>query len=355
MFVGTHEKIDGYVGNYTTTFSHNNEKQNVEHGVVIVCTGAKEHVTEEYLYGKSDRIVTQVEFERMLKYNQLPSPKPKNVVMIQCVGSREEGRMFCSRVCCTKAVKNALIMKEKYPRINTYIAYRDIRTYGFREKYYTELRDKGVMFVKYDIEKKPDVKLVDEFDPDSKALVTVFDPIMDKEIEIQADLIVLATAIDPLPENDTLAKMLKIPLNEDGMFLEAHAKLRPVDFATDGIFLAGLAHNPKDIDESLAQSKAAASRALTFLNKKAILAEGTIAEIDESKCTGCRYCEQVCSYSAIEVDDEKGIAVINNALCKGCGSCVATCRCGALDLRGFSNLQLFDAFDAITMTDILGE
>lgn len=349
------EKIDGYVGNYTTTFSHNNEKQNVEHGVVIVCTGAKEHVTEEYLYGKSDRIVTQVEFERMLKYNQLPSPKPKNVVMIQCVGSREEGRMFCSRVCCTKAVKNALIMKEKYPRINTYIAYRDIRTYGFREKYYTELRDKGVMFVKYDIEKKPDVKLVDEFDPDSKALVTVFDPIMDKEIEIQADLIVLATAIDPLPENDTLAKMLKIPLNEDGMFLEAHAKLRPVDFATDGIFLAGLAHNPKDIDESLAQSKAAASRALTFLNKKAILAEGTIAEIDESKCTGCRYCEQVCSYSAIEVDDEKGIAVINNALCKGCGSCVATCRCGALDLRGFSNLQLFDAFDAITMTDILGE
>ena len=356
LFMNTKiEKINGYVGNYITTFLHNEKMHDIEHGIVVVCTGAKEHVPTEYMYGSSDRIVTQVEFERMLKYNQLPSPKPKNVVMIQCVGSREEGKMFCSRVCCTKAVKNALTMKEKYPRINTYIAYRDIRTYGFREKYYTELRDKGVMFVKYDVEKKPAVELVDEFDPDSKAFVTLFDPIMDKEIEIQADLIVLATAIDPLPENDILAKMLKVPLNEDGMFLEAHAKLRPVDFATDGVFVAGLAHNPKDIDESLAQSKAAASRALTFLNKKEILAEGTIAEIDDSKCTGCGYCEQVCSYSAIEVDDEKGIAVINDALCKGCGSCVATCRCGALDLRGFSNLQLFDAFDAITMTDILGE
>lgn len=348
-------KIDGYVGNFKTTVSTGKNEQTLEHGIVVIATGAEEHKTKEYLYGESSRIITQVEFEEMLHTQNFPKQKFKNVVMIQCVGSREEKRMYCSRICCTKAVKNALTLKYKFPNVNTYVAYRDIRTYGFREKYYTELRDLGTMFVHYDLNKKPEVSLVDEWDPDSQVNVTIFDPIMDKEVEVKADLLVLATAIDARKENSELGKMLKVPLNEDGMFMEAHVKLRPVDFATDGVFVAGLAHTPKDIDESITQAKAAASRALTFLNKKAILAEGTICEVNDSRCTGCGYCEEICAYNAIEVDPEKEIAVVNDALCKGCGACVASCRCAALDLRGFSNEQLFSAFDALEMTDILAE
>jgi heterodisulfide reductase subunit A len=348
--------IEGYIGNYKTTYSKTNDKEQkeFEHGVVIVATGAVEHETQEYHYGDTSRIVTQVEFEQMLHEQKFPTPKPKNVVMIQCVGSREEGRMYCSRVCCTKAVKNALNLKKKLPNANIYIAYRDIRTYGFREKYYTQLRDQGAMFVHYTPENKPQVNLEDEFDPDSKVNVTIFDPIMDKEVEVDADFLVLATAIDARPENVDLAKMLKISLNTDGMFLEAHVKLRPVDFATEGVFVAGLAHNPKDMDESITQAKAAASRAITYLSKKSILAEGTITEVNESRCSGCGYCEAICAYNAIKIDPEKEVAVINEALCKGCGACVASCRCAALNLRGFSNEQLFSVFESLDMTDIIG-
>ncbi|MCF7918388.1 MAG: CoB--CoM heterodisulfide reductase iron-sulfur subunit A family protein [Candidatus Cloacimonetes bacterium] len=347
------DAVEGFVGNYKTTIAvKNNDKQEIlEHGIIIVATGAEEHKTTEYLYGESSRIITQVEFEQMLHDQDFPKPKVKNVVMIQCVGSREEGKMYCSRVCCTKAVKNALNLKKKHPNVNIYVAYRDVRTYGFREKYYTELRDQGAMFVHYEPENKPQVKLIDDFDPDSKVNVTMFDPIMNREVVVEADLLILATAIDARKENIDLAKMLKISLNTDGMFLEAHVKLRPVDFATEGVFVAGLAHNPKDMDESITQAKAAASRGLTYLSKKSILAEGTITEVNEDRCTGCGYCEEICAYNAIAVDPEKEIAVINEALCKGCGACVASCRCSALNLRGFTNEQLFSVFDALELTN----
>jgi len=349
------KKIDGYVGNFKTTFADNETEKETEfeHGVVIIATGAEEHKTREYLYGESPRIVTQVEFEEMLHQRKFPNGKPKNVVMIQCVGSREEDKMYCSRVCCTKAVKNALELKWQLPNVNTYIVNRDIRTYGFREKYYAELRDKGTMFVHYEPDGKPDVQLADETDPDSKINITVFDPIMDKEVVVTADLLVLSVAIDARPENAELGKMLKVPLNSDGMFMEAHVKLRPVDFATDGVFVAGLAHNPKDMNESIMQAKAAASRALTYITKKAVLAEGTIAEVRDDRCSGCAYCEEICAYKAIEIDQEQEIAVVNDALCKGCGACVASCRCGALDLRGFSNEQLFASFEALDLVDVL--
>ncbi|MBU4486220.1 MAG: CoB--CoM heterodisulfide reductase iron-sulfur subunit A family protein [Candidatus Delongbacteria bacterium] len=352
------KKIDGFVGNFSTTVTGNNKNEEIsfDHGVVIIATGADEHVTEEYLYGRSDRIVSQVELEDILKTRKFPGTrKPKNVVMIQCVGSREEGKMYCSRVCCTKAVKNAGVLKNILPNVNIYIIYRDIRTYGFREKHYSELRDKGAMFIHYTPENKPIVELVNEKDTDSQVKVTVFDPIVNKNIEIQADMLVLATAIDAKKENIDLVKMLKVSLNTDGMFLEAHVKLRPVDFATDGIFVAGLAHCPKDCDESITQAKAAASRALTFLNKKAILAEGTICEVNDSRCTGCGYCVHICAYNAIELDPEKGTARVNDALCKGCGACVASCRCGALDLRGFTNGQMFGVFDSLEMTNVIDE
>lgn len=345
------EEILGYVGNFNTTIKDikTDEYTNVKHGAVIVATGGNEHKTDEYQYGKSSRVVSQVEFEEMIHNNVFPKGRLKNVVVIQCVGSREEGRMYCSRVCCTKAVKNGLELKKVKQNVNIYICHRDIRTYGFREQYYTNLRDEGTVFLRYDLENKPDVKLQDPTDPDSKLTVTSFDPILDRDVVIDADLVVLSVAIDAPKENDKLAKMLKIPLNADGMFLEAHVKLRPVDFATDGVFVCGLAHSPKDIDESIAQAKASASRALTFLSKKAILAEGTITEVDESLCSGCGYCVDVCAYAALEIDSEKEVVLVNDALCKGCGACVSSCRCGALDLRGFSNKQLYSVFDALEL------
>jgi heterodisulfide reductase subunit A len=352
VFAGARiESITGYVGNFETTIANGSAggSESVKHGVVIVATGGEEHKTDEYLYGKSSRIVTQVEFERMLRDKLFPAGRLRNAVIVQCVGSREEGRMYCSRVCCTKAIKNALELKKAKPGVNIYFIYRDIRTYGFREQYYTDLRDKGAVFLRYTPETRPDVKKVDEPKPDSRLRVTAFDPILEKQVEIDADLLVLSTAIDPPEGNVELAKMLKVPLNSDGMFLEAHVKLRPVDFATDGVFVCGLAHSPKDMDESLVQAKAAASRALTFLKKKSILAEGTISKVREDRCSGCGYCESICAYAAIEVDPEKGVAVVNEALCKGCGACVASCRCGALDLLGFTNEQLFSAFDALEL------
>ena len=234
-------------------------------------------------------------------------------------------------------------------RVNIYFAYRDIRTYGFAEEYYSELRDRGALFFRYTLQNKPQVEKIHPDDPHSRIRVTVFDPVLEKDVVIDADLLVLAMAIDAPEDNIDLAKMLKIPLNSDGLFLEAHVKLRPVDFATEGIFVCGLAHSPKDMSESLAQAKAAGSRALTFLKKKSILAEGTIAEVRTDRCTGCGYCEEVCAYAAIEIDAEEGVAVINDALCKGCGACVASCRCGALDLRGFTNEQLFSVFNSLEM------
>lgn len=345
------QKIDGYVGNFKTYLknSGSGEKTEITHGAVIVATGAKEHEPTEYLYKKSPRVITQVEFEKMLHDGSFPKGRLRNVVMIQCVGSREEGRMYCSRICCTKAVKNGLELKKQKPKTNLYVCYRDMRTYGFREKYYTELRNSGALFLKFNPESKPVVELEDTEMKDGKLNVTAVDVLLDKELVINADLVVLASAVDALPENETLAKMLKVPLNSDGMFLEAHVKLRPVDFATDGVFVCGLAHSPKDVDESLAQAKAAASRALTFLSKKSILAEGTIVEVNPDRCTGCGYCEQICAYAAIEVDSEEGVAVANDALCKGCGACVASCRCGALDLRGFSNEQLYSVLDELEL------
>lgn len=344
------EEIAGYVGNFRTQLrTESGEGVELIHGVVVVATGGLEHETTDYLYGQSPRIVTQKEFERMLHDGSYPEGKLREVVMVQCVGSREEGRMYCSRICCSKAVKNALELKKRKTRANIYFAVRDVRTYGFAEEYYSELRDSGVLFFRFTPESKPIVEKVNPEDPDSRIRVTVFDPVLEKDVVIDADLLVLAVAIDAPKDNQQLAQMLKVPLNSDGMFLEAHVKLRPVDFATEGIFVCGLAHGPKDMSESLAQAKAAAGRALTFLKKKSILAEGTIAEVRRERCSGCGYCQAACAYAAIEVDPEEHIAVVNDALCKGCGACVASCRCGALDLRGFSNSQLFSVFDSLLL------
>ncbi len=274
--------------------------------------------------------------------------------MIQCVNSRELGRLYCSRVCCGEAVRNSLKLKEIYPNADIYILYRDIRTYGLKEKYYGTARDKGVVFIRYDLEHKPQVELIEKENPDSKLLIKTIDPILDGQVVIEADLLILSVSIDASPENKELAKLLKVPLNEDGFFLEAHVKLRPVDFATDGVFVCGLAHGPKYIEESIVQAEAAAARALTILSKKTIEAEGTICWVNPEKCSGCGVCVEVCAYSAIELKEKTlmsgvtlEVAEINEAMCKGCGACAASCRGGAIELRGFTDDQIFEAVNAV--------
>ncbi|NLC68824.1 MAG: FAD-dependent oxidoreductase [Clostridiaceae bacterium] len=340
------KSIDGYVGKYKTVISSAEGERELEHGVVIVAVGAEEHKPSGYLYGREERVVTQLELEEML--NSGGKLDAKNVVMIQCVGSRDEDRAYCSRVCCSQAIKNALLLKEQGNDTNVTILYRDIRAYGMNEINYARARMQGVQFIRYDTDEKPSVYRDDQ----GRLRVKVYDKLLQDYIELEADLIVLASAIAPRKEdNSRLAQFLKVPLNEDGFFLEAHAKLRPVDFATDGVYLCGLAHSPKNLKESITQGKAAAARAATVISKEYIEAEGTIARVSEELCVACGACEKVCAYKAIsvqEVQRRKATvkkAVVNAALCKGCGTCSAICRCGAIDVDGFSDRQIVNELE----------
>jgi len=333
--------ITGYVGNFKTVLE--SPQAEIEHGVVIIASGAGEHKPTEYLYGKDDRVVTQRELEAMLDESEKSKlSTTKSVVMIQCVGSRDDEKPYCSRVCCSNAVKNAIELKELNPKTSVYILFRDMRTYGLRERFYRSAREKGVVFIRYDKDEKPRVQKSGD-----DLTVEVKDKILNKTLSINPDLVVLSTGIDPNPENKVLSQMLKVPLDQDKFFLEAHVKLRPVDFATDGVFVCGLAHYPKDISETIAQARAAAGRAATVLSKATIEAEGKVSAIRNERCSGCGACVEVCAYSAIEIDPEMGIAVVNEALCKGCGACAATCRAAAIDLRGFRDEQILSALEAI--------
>ncbi|MEW5760679.1 MAG: CoB--CoM heterodisulfide reductase iron-sulfur subunit A family protein [Candidatus Thermoplasmatota archaeon] len=327
-------KVEGSVGNFKANFFVNGEEKKIEIGTIIVATGAKEYKPNEYNYGKDKRVITQVEVEEKLSSLALL----KNIVMIQCVGSRNEEREYCSKVCCTHAIKNALLLREK--GANVYILYKEIRTYGLRENYYIDAREKGIIFIRY--EEKP--KLIEK---DGKLYVEVFDVGLKRKIIINADGVVLSSAIIP-NENDELSKILKVPLTKDKFFLEAHMKLRPVDFATDGIFLCGTAHSPKFIDESIASAIASAGRALTILNKEFIESEGIIAEVNPAKCTGCEMCISACPFSAIEKFE--GIAKVNATLCKGCGTCSATCNSGAIQQLGFKDEQILAMLESFGET-----
>ena len=321
---------EGFVGNFKTTLAGDSGEEVVEHGVALICTGAAEYKPSEYLYGQDPRVMTHLEIDQAVLGGELDLSKINKAVFIQCVGSREPERPYCSKVCCTHSVESALAIKEANPEAQVAIIYRDIRTFGERELLYKEARSKGVLFVRYDLEQKPEVKATDE-----GLMVTVRDHILDRDIVIEADLVGLATAIVSHKSND-LAQMFKIAMDSDGWFLEAHQKLRPVDFATDGVFMAGLAHYPKPLEEAVAQAQAAVARAVTVLSSKEMMLPGTVAWIDQRKCVGCGVCWTVCPYQAI-TQDENGLAVVNEALCKGCGTCVASCRSGAPNLRGFTN------------------
>jgi heterodisulfide reductase subunit A len=266
----------------------------------------------------------------------------KNVTMIQCVGSRDDDHEYCSRVCCTNAIKNAIRIKEISPKTVVYILYRDIRTYGLKERYYRIARDKGVIFCRYDKTEQPEV-----INKNDGIHVIVKDKILGHKLEFNPDMLVLSTGVVPNPQNKTLSQFLKVPLGNDGFFLEAHLKLRPVDFATDGVFVCGLAHYPKDVSETIAQARAAASRAATILSKEYLESEGRISYVRNERCSGCGACKEVCTYNAIEIDPDKHIAVVNASLCKGCGACSATCRACAIDLKGFKDEQILAALSTL--------
>jgi heterodisulfide reductase subunit A len=336
------ENIDGYIGNFKTTIIQNQsrEKVEIEHGVIIVATGAKEYTPNEYLYGVNPNVITQQELEAKLFKNEDFS-KVKSIVMIQCIGSRNDEHPYCSRMCCSEAIKNALKLKEKFPDKEVSILYRDIRTYAFKEKYYRKARENGILFVRFSKETPPE--LVTENDH----LKILIKNKKLGQITIDSDLLVLSTGIvAPAMENESLAKMLKVPLNEDKFFLEAHVKLRPVDFATEGIFLCGTAHGPANINESIAQANSAVSRATIILSKETLMIGGIVSNVNKNLCTGCKICVRICPFNAI-VKDEEGYAYVQEALCKGCGVCGASCPEKAITIKHFTNEQILSEIYAL--------
>jgi heterodisulfide reductase subunit A len=327
--------VYGFVGNFKSKIREcNGKEKEIQHGVVIVATGAIEYRPTEYFYDKDPRIVTQHELEEDLANGEF---KAKNVVMVQCVGARTKERPNCARICCGQAIKNALKIKEVSPETEVYVLFKDVRSYGFKEDYYREAAMKGVLFINYDDEQKPELtKYID------RLKMAFWEPVLKERIEIEPDLVVLSAATVPNPENKHIAEMLKVPLAKDGFFLEAHMKLRPVDFATDGVFLCGMAHSPKYIEESIAQACAAAARATTILSKDKLEMEGIVANVDEDLCSGCRICEYLCPYGAVEMKDKEGkpIAHVIEALCKGCGACGTACPTKAITMGHFTTEEI---------------
>jgi len=335
--------IAGYVGNFKSQLTTKDKKTptEVEHGIIVVATGGLPYKPTEYEYDKSDDVLTQTEFEKDL-YEEKPYLKNlKEVVMIQCVGSRNDDHPYCSRVCCSEALKNALRFKELNPEATVYVLYRDIRTYGFREDMlYQKARKNGILFIRYNEDDEPTVTL-----EHGKPLVRIKDLILNRELHLHPDKLVLSTGIIP-QENTTLAQQLKVPLNEDLFYAEAHVKLRPIDFSADGIFLCGLAHSPRFIEESILQAKATGARAATILSKKYLETKGNIARIITRNCAGCQLCIEICPYDAITFDEEKKTAVVNEILCQGCGACSVVCPSGTFQQNTFTKRQIVSMIDA---------
>lgn len=332
--------VKGFVGNFTSTIATEGREVEVPHGAAIIAIGGHSYKPKEYLYGQNPRVMLSLEMDQALREKNPVVRDAKTAVFIQCVGSREPERPYCSRVCCTHSVESALALKEINPDMDVFILYRDMRTYGLRENLYKKAREKGVIFVRFDLENKPQV----EQTKDGRLNVKVTDHILGIPMNITADVLGLASAII-VKDQEKLATMFKVPLTNEGFFLEAHMKLRPVDFATDGVFIAGLAHYPKPMDEAIAQAKAAASRAALVLALDAIRAGGVVAQIDPALCVGCQACVGVCPFGAINYNEREDVCEVNQALCKGCGTCAANCPSECITLFGFSHQQIYAQVD----------
>jgi len=329
------EAVDGFIGNFSSRIAGASSQKTVEHGAAILAVGAAEYKPREYLYAEHPAVMTQLELDGNLQKRDSRIEEAETVVFIQCVGSRNETRPYCSKVCCTHSVNTALELKRRNRNVNVFILYRDIRTYGTREDLYTEARRQGILFFRYHPDNSPKVSAFGE-----RVRVEFEDPILGRNLETDADVLCLAAAIVPR-EDLGIARMFKVPVDADGWLLEAHQKLRPVECATEGIFLCGMGHYPKPVEESIAQAQAAAAKALAVLAQEQIVVGGTVAQIRAELCSGCLGCIDVCPFGAIAYNEVQHAAEVNQALCKGCGACAAACPSEAPVLLGFENKQLY--------------
>jgi heterodisulfide reductase subunit A-like polyferredoxin len=355
----------GFMGNFSSVIENGSAPITIQHGATILATGGQEYRGPDYGYGTDPRILTQQQFEAILNgmFRESEFPKPslvqisgipipdtshlKSVAMIQCIGPAEK---YCSRICCTMALKNALALKQQNPDAQIVIFYRDIRTYGFGERLYTEARRQGILFVRYDADHKPEVAV----GQDAILSLQAWEPVLRRPFTLHPDLLILSMPVVPRDDAHQTANLFKVPLDADGFFQEAHVKLRPVDFTTDGVFMAGMAHYPKLLDETMIQAQAAAARAARVLSKKTITAGGRVAVIDETKCTGCLTCVRICPFGVPQMKPNltgvggiMGAAYVETAVCQGCGTCVSECPARAIQLMHYTDAQLTAKVDAL--------
>jgi heterodisulfide reductase subunit A2 len=331
----------GYAGDFEVDLKEKDSSiYKIKPGAIVVATGAQEGLPEEYLYGKSQQVISQSELERRLVSGGIDLKGIKSIAMLQCVGSRESKHPYCSRVCCSQSLKNALTLKRLNPDIDIFILYRDIMSYGFKEEFYTEARNKGVIFIRYEAEKKPEVKQEGE-----RLVVEAAETVLGGTLVLKPDLLILSPGIVP-PNNALLARILGVDLTEDGFFKEAEAKFRPLDFLREGIFVCGLAHSPRGIRESIAQADAVAQRIVSLLASDRLVSGSIVSEIVQRQCSRCELCIKACVYNARVNDYESDQVLVRETLCRGCGACVVACPSGAARLKGFKDETVFSVLDA---------
>ncbi|MFO7749410.1 MAG: FAD-dependent oxidoreductase, partial [Desulfobacteraceae bacterium] len=338
--------VSGSVGSFTGELTTGDTPETVEFGACILATGAQGYEPDEYLYREDPRVLTSLELDALVASDEAEAKSAGSTVFIQCVGSRDHQRPYCSRVCCAQSIKKAVLLKKLNPAMDIYILYRDIRTYADKEALYKEARDLGVLFIRYSLDRKPVVARNGD-----DLVVDTFDPIVQLPLQIQTDRVVLATAIVPNP-TDSFVEMFKCGVNADGFLTEAHPKLKPVDSSVDGVFLAGMCHYPKPVDEAVAHGLAAASRAGVILSTKSLKLDGIKSHVTHN-CDGCALCVDLCPYNAITLEsyEEDGrthkMIKTDKALCKGCGICAATCPKEGVVVNGFTPGQIRAQMDAI--------
>jgi len=332
----------GHIGKFKSTLEGPEGKQEVEYGAAVIATGGEEYKPTEYLYGENPKVLTQLEFEDLLVNRPQTLPAEPWVAMIQCVGCREPEHQYCSRICCSEAVKNALTLKELNPKARVFVLYRDIRTFGFKELYYKKARDLGVQFLRYDIGQKPVVSAKGD-----RLEIKVLDQNLQAPLTLPADYLVLSAAIRPHPDSKQVSQLFKLPLDADGFFMEAHLKLRPLDFASGGLFLCGLAHSPKFADETIAQAQGAASRALTVLTQQEMWVGGAVAQVIKDRCAECLTCVRTCPFEVPVIDSKAHVAFIDPAKCQGCGICASECPHKAIQIMHNRDEQLLAEINAI--------
>ncbi len=338
----------GYVGNFVTRVKSEKGTSEIKHGAAVIAIGADLYTPSEYLYGQDDRVITHLDLEDRVNKGDENIVNAQSLVMIQCVGCRNEDRNYCSRICCSQSVKNALKLKDVNPDMDIYILFRDMRTYGFNEDYYRDASNRDIKFIRFEPQEPPEVEPGESDEGRPVLKVTVTDFVLGNKLLLDADIVSLATAVIPSEATKNVASQFKVTLSPDGFFKEAHVKLRPVEFGTDGVYLCGMAHYPKFLRETINQAYGAAGRVLTLLSRDVVVASGSVCEVDENKCVSCGACITACTYGAIDFyETPKGRkARVNSVLCKGDGLCNTKCATNAIQLKHFTDEELLSEIDA---------